>query len=121
MAKANLLTEDYAGVLLVTFTDSSILDGAVIEQIGRELYRLTDEQHKRKLVLNFANVHLLSSHALGVLVTLHKKSKEIDGEMVFCGMKPELKKVFSITSLDKVFKFFPDDAAALASFGVRVR
>jgi anti-sigma B factor antagonist len=120
MAKSNLLLEDYAGVTVVTFTDTSILDTAVIEQLGKDLYHLTDEQDKRKLILDFSNVKFLSSHTLGVLLTLHKKSKAIKGAMVLCGLRPELKKVFSITSLDKVFKFYRDDAEALASFGVRV-
>jgi anti-anti-sigma regulatory factor len=40
--------------------------------------------------------------------------------VVLCGLKPELKKIFSITSLDKIFKFFPNDVGALASFGVRL-
>jgi anti-sigma B factor antagonist len=120
MGKMNLSMEDYAGVMVVTFNDSSILDAAAIEQLGRDLYQLTDEQHRQKLVLNFANVKFLSSQALGVLLTLHKKAREIKGDVVLCGLKPELKKVFTITSLDKIFRFFPDDVGALASFGVRL-
>ena len=37
MAKSNLLVEDYAGVAGVTFNDSSLLDSAMIDQIGRGL------------------------------------------------------------------------------------
>jgi anti-sigma B factor antagonist len=121
MAKANLSMEDYAGVLVVTFTDSSILDTAAIEQLGRNLYQLTDVQNRQKLILDFSNVKFLSSQALGVLLTLHKKVRDIKGEVVMCGLKPELKKIFAITNLDKVFKFFPDDVGALASFGVRLQ
>jgi anti-sigma B factor antagonist len=121
MAKANLSIEDYAGVVVVTFNDSSILDAGAIEQLGKDLYHLTDEQHRQKLVLNFSNVKFLSSQALGILLTLHKKARELKGEVVLCGLKPELKKVFTITSLDKIFKFFADDVAALASFGVRLQ
>lgn len=35
MPKDNLLIEDYAGVTLVTFNDSSILDAGVIESLAR--------------------------------------------------------------------------------------
>lgn len=121
MTKSNLLMEDYAGVIVVTFTDSSILDRGVIEQIGRDLYRLVEEENRRKLVLDFSNVKFLASHTLGILLTLHKKAKEIKGDIVLCGLKQELKKVFTITSLDKVFRFFPTDTAALKSFGVHVQ
>jgi anti-sigma B factor antagonist len=121
MAKTNLSMEDYAGVMLVTFTDSSILDAATIEQLGRDLFHLTDDQNRQKLVLDFSNVKFLSSQALGILLSLHKKAAGIKGEVVLCGLKPELKKIFAITNLDKIFKFFPNDVAALASFGVRLQ
>ncbi len=115
-----MLIEDYAGVTVVTFTDSSILDAATIDQIGRDLYQLTDVQNKQKLVLDFSNVKFLSSHALGVFMTLQRKSQAIKGVMVFAGIRKELMKVFTLTGLDKLFKFFPTDAAALESFGVRL-
>ncbi|MFH1417390.1 MAG: STAS domain-containing protein [Planctomycetota bacterium] len=120
MTTSKLSVEDYAGVTLVKFAESSILETAVIEQLGRDLCHLIDAEHKRKLVLDFSNVKFLSSHALGILLTLHRKAAETKGAIVLCGMRSELKKVFTITSLDKVFKFCRDDAEALASFGVRV-
>ncbi len=120
MPSSKLLVEDYAGVALVKFAESSILETAAIEQLGRDLSHLIDVEQKQKLVLDFANVKFLSSHALGILLTLHRKASEGKGGVVLCGLRPELKKVFTITNLDKVFKFCRDDAEALASFGVRV-
>ena len=121
MAKARILVQSYADVTVVTFSDSSILDAATIDQIGKELYYLVDVQNKQKLILDFFNVQFLASLTLGVLLTLHKKIQSIKGTMVFCGLKKDLMKVFTITNLDKMFKFFPDDAAALKSFGVHVQ
>jgi anti-sigma B factor antagonist len=73
------------------------------------------------MVLDFCNVKFLSSHALGILLTLNKKLAAIKGNLAICGLRSELMKVFSITSLDKMFKFFPDDAAALKSFNIHVK
>jgi len=120
MANSHLLVEDYAGVTVVKLQDSSILDTHVIDRIGRELYALTDEQNRRKLVLDFSNVKFLASHTLGVLLTLRKKSQAIGGSLVLCGLRKDLMQVFLITNLDKVFEFFSDDAAALRHFKVRV-
>jgi len=121
MANSRLVIEDYAGVTVVTFSDSSILDTATIEQLGKDLYALPDTQHKQKVVLDFSNVKFLSSQALGVLLTMQKKMAAIKGSLALVGLRQELMKVFTITSLDRLFKFFPDDAAALKSFGVHVR
>lgn len=120
MASSHLLIEDYAGVTVVTFTDSSILDAATIDQIGKDLYHLTDVQNKQKLVLDFTNVKFLSSHALGVFMTLQRKANAIKGVMVIAALRKELMKVFNLTGLEKLFKFFPSDTAALESFGVRL-
>ncbi|MCG8405326.1 MAG: STAS domain-containing protein [Phycisphaerales bacterium] len=121
MAKPHLLIEDYAGVAVVTFTDSSILDSKSIEELGEALYHMPDHQHKQKLVLDFTHVKLLSSQTIGVLLTLQKKMKAIKGTLVMCGLRKEVMKLFTITNLDREFKFYKDDAAALESFGVRVK
>jgi anti-anti-sigma factor len=121
MAPSRLVIQDYAGITVVTFSDSSILDSATITQIGTDLYKLPDEQHKQKIILDFVNVKFLSSHALGILITLNKKLAAIKGTLVICSLRPELMKVFTITSLDKLLKFYADDAAALKSFGVHVK
>ena len=121
MGNSRMVIEDYAGVTVVTFSDSSILDSTVIEQLGRDLYELTDKQNKQKIILDFTNVKFLSSQVLGVLLTLNKKSQAIKGTLVLCSMKPELKKIFTITNLDKLFKFYKDDGEALGSFGVNLR
>ncbi len=121
MSGARLLIQDYAGVTVVTFQDNSILEVRAIDQIGTDLYELVDVQNKQKMVLDLSNVRLLASHALGVLITLNKKIKAIHGEMVLCSVRKELMKVFSITNLDRIFKFFPDDASALKHFNVHLR
>ena len=121
MAVSRLMVEDYAGVTVVTFQDSSVLEMAIIDQIGKDLCHLIENQNKQKLVLDFVNVRFLASHALGILLMMHKKVTAAKGTMVLCSVRQDLKKVFTITSLDKVFKFFPDDAAALAHFNVTVR
>lgn len=121
MADSHLLVEDYAGVTLVKFQDSSLLETNVIDRIGRELYALADEHDKPKLVLDFSNVKFLASHTLGVLLTLRKKSLAVSGSLVLCGLRKDLMQVFLITNLDKVFEFFDDDTAALGHFRVHVK
>lgn len=121
MSSARLLIQDYAGVTVVTFQDNSILDVRAIDRIAEELYHLVDAQNKQKLILDLSNVRYLASHALGMLITLHKKAKAARGEMVLCGIRAELRSVFSITNLDKILRIFEDDAAALKHFHVHVR
>ena len=120
MAGSHVLIEDYAGVQVVTFTESSILDAGTIGQIAKKLYDVVEKRSRQKLILDFRNVKFLASQMLGILLTLNKKAGASKGSLALCGLRKELMKVFEITKLEKVFKFFPDDAAALASFHVYV-
>lgn len=120
MGNSRLVIEPYADVIVVTFQDSSILEMRIIDQIGQDLYELVDKQNKQKIILDFTNVKFLASHTLGVLLNLNKKAKAINGQMVICCIRKELMKLFTITNLDKVFKFFPTDKEALQHFNVTV-
>ncbi len=118
MAKARLIIQDFADVTAVTFQDTALIQGQVIDQVAVDLYELTDRKNKRKLILDFSNVRLFASQMLSVLITLNKKSEAIKGNLVLCGLRDELKEVFAVTNLDKSFSFFTDTSSALTHFQV---
>ncbi len=105
-------------VTVVCFEESSILDTQLIHDIAHELDQLIEAANSKKLVLDFTEVQFFSSSALGILVTLSKKMTEIKGELVVCALAAELRKVFKITSLDKLFDFADDEDQALRMLGV---
>jgi anti-sigma B factor antagonist len=104
-------------VTVVDFQDGRLLEVQQIEAIGKELYRLVDEMDVKKLVLDFSKVQFLASAAIGMLMTLHRKSTAIKGSFVICGLRRDLMKVFEIMKLTKVFKFAANENEALALFG----
>ena len=115
---ARLLIHMIRDVTVVNFHDSSILDTVQVQQIGEELYDLVDSKARRKLILDFSKVQLLSSSALGVLITLRKKADQIKGQVVICGLRQDLRKIFKITNLERLFTFCDDEEQALNTFGV---
>ena len=104
-------------VTVVDFQEARLLEAQQIEAIGRELFRLVDEMDRKKLVLDFAKVQFLASAAIGMLMTLHKKTTAIKGTFVICSLRRELMKVFEIMKLTKVFKFAANEDEALAMLG----
>lgn len=120
MTGNRLTIEDYAGVVLVTFNESTILDSFVIDEMARVLYQLPDEKKKSRIVLNFSNVRSLSSSALGVLVNLNKKVAAIKGSLALCGIAAEIRKIFVITQLEKDFTFYDSEQSAMRAFNVRL-
>lgn len=113
-----LLTHQMRDVTVVNLNDCSILDAQQVEELGGELNHLVDDRACRKIVIDFTKVKFLSSSALGVLIRLQKKAREIKGSIALCGLRKELMQIFKITSLDKLFAFYDTEEQALAAFGV---
>lgn len=103
-------------VTVVRFVDRKILDEANIQELGQEMFRLVEEDHRTRLLLNFSAVEFLSSAALGKLITLDKKVKANKGKLKLSNIRPEIYEVFAITKLNKLFDIRDDEADALANF-----
>jgi anti-sigma B factor antagonist len=103
-------------VTVVRFVDRKILDEANIQELGQELFKLVEEENRKKLLLNFSTVEFLSSAALGKLITLHKKVKDHAGKLKLTNIRPEIYEVFAITKLNKLFDIKDEEADGLASF-----
>lgn len=111
-----LEVSEVGGVTVVRFVDRKILDEANIQELGKELFALVEEDNRKSLLLNFANVEFLSSAALGKLITLDKKVKAHGGKLKLCNIRPEIYEVFAITKLNKLFDIKEDEATGLDSF-----
>ena len=99
---------------VVEFRTQSLMDPIVLEDIGRSLYRLVDEEDRRMLVLDFERVTYLSSQAIGIILTLNKKLTALKNQsFVLCGVGPKLLELLKITRLDKVLKVVPTQKEAV--------
>lgn len=113
-----LVISQIQGVTVVSFQNASIIDMPTVQSIGEEIYALVDQQALKKIVLDFEPVRFLSSQMLGVLISLQKKAKTINGRVIICGLRPELHKVFQIMKLEKVLEFAADEAGAMKKFDI---
>jgi anti-sigma B factor antagonist len=99
---------------VVEFRTASLMDQLVLEEIGRSLYQLVDEQDKRLLILDFERVQYLSSQAIGILLTLNKKLSALKHtSFVLCGVGDKLMELLKITRLDRVLKIKPSQKEAV--------
>ena len=104
------------GVMIVELADRKILDEVNITQIGQELKELVAGAEKPKIVVDFASVSHMSSSALGVLITLHKRIREKKGQLRLGNVQPTIYEVFVITRLNEIFTICPSRQGALESF-----
>lgn len=101
---------------VVEFLQASLMDPVELEQIGRSLYALVDEQDKRVLVIDFEKVQYLSSQAIGILLTLNKKLSQLPhSKMILCGVGVRLMELLKITRLDRILVLKPTQKEAVKS------
>lgn len=111
-----LTFEDIGGVTIATFTVPELLQEQDVRAVGEQLFHLVDELGRRKLLLDFGDVEHMSSAVLGTLVTLHQKVQAAGGRLVLCAIDPQIREVFAITRLEKVFVIRRDQQEALQAF-----
>jgi anti-sigma B factor antagonist len=114
VTRFNIQTID--GVTIAKFIDNRILDEATIQVIGEQMYRLVDEHGLRKVILDFESVEHLSSAALGKLINMKKKMDAAGGQLAMCSLRKDLKKIFDVTKLTKVFDIKDTVEKALKGF-----
>lgn len=118
-AQARIGVHTVQDVTVVTFEDRSLIDAHAIDEIGEELYDLVRNQHGQKLVLDMGKLVHLSSSALTILAKLRKLIDGAEGAMVLCGLNTDIKRMFKVTALNKLFTFAATQQDALEQLGAR--
>jgi len=97
----------------VAFKSASISNVDRIVVASKQIKDFIDKYRPNRLVFDFKGVKFFSSQVLGLLLEIRAKLKTYDGEVVISEINPQLHRVFKITNLDKIFKFFPDKESAI--------
>ena len=116
--RRRLVVAKIGELAVVRFTDSRIVDSGNIEEMGDEMFALVEKEHMKHVLLNFEGVDFLSSAALNKLILMDKKIKGVGGVLRLCELKAEIREVFVITRLEKVFDIRKSEADAMKAFGV---
>jgi len=99
-------------VSVVSFAKSSISNTEDIVATSEQLGKFIEQNRPRRIVFDFDGVKFFSSHVLGLLLAVRAMLEKHNGEVVISSINPQLHRVFKITNLDQVFKFFPDKERA---------
>lgn len=100
------------GVTVIRLIDSRV---AVMELLNL-LDNAVGEGKIDRLVIDFGSLQQVSSAALGKLIKLMNHADRVRGKLKLCGLHADLRHVFRLTRLDRVFDMYETDAEALASF-----
>ena len=108
-----LTIEEFDGVTVATFVDRKILEESNIQQVGRELFALSDEGRVERLILDLSNVDFMSSAMFNKLFLLQKKAKAAGMTLVLCSINSAVYQVFEITMANRLLQISADREAAI--------
>jgi anti-sigma B factor antagonist len=112
--ESQFIVQQIDKVTVVEFRTASLMDPVELQTISESLYKLIDDEDKRKIVLDFERVHYLSSQAIGIVLAMNKKLSALSGsKLVLAGVGPKLMELIKITRLDKVLTIKPTQDQAV--------
>ncbi|MCL5105224.1 MAG: STAS domain-containing protein [Armatimonadetes bacterium] len=83
----------------------------------REIMLETIDGDSGSLVISMVDVEYIDSSGLGALVGGLKRVSERNGRIVIVCSKPQVRKVFEITGLEKVFPIYDEEDDAIGAVG----
>jgi anti-sigma B factor antagonist len=110
----NLKTE-MSGPKAVVFVMEERLDAHNSDQLKSEMNRLF-ETGVKDIIVDLKDVRFIDSSGLGVLVSGYKNSSTRQGTLKLSGLQTQVKSMFELTRLHRVFDIFPSVDDALDSF-----
>jgi anti-sigma B factor antagonist len=110
----NLNIEEVNGVVVVTILEER-LDAHNSGDLKVEMQRLFDEGRKQVLV-ELREVRFIDSSGLGALVSGFKNAISHHGALKLVSLQPQVKSMFELTRLHRVFEIFGSAPEALDSF-----
>lgn len=94
------------------------LRGRRLEDLSLALKTLV-AQAPRVILLDMAGVTFLDSAALGELIAMKRRAVAAGSDIALLHLVGKVRAMIEMVSLDKVFRMFDDETAALEAFGVR--
>jgi len=73
------------------------------------------EKEQYNLIINLEDVRYIDSTGLGVLIGALKKVREHNGSINLICTNPQIKKIFNITGLVKIFGIYKNQEEAISS------
>jgi len=109
------LKTELNGNLMVIFVREERLDAHNSDELKAELNRIF-EQGTKDILLDLKEVRFIDSSGLGVLVSGFKNASTRQGSLRLCGLQTQVKSMFELTRLHRVFDIFQTVDEALESY-----
>jgi len=109
-----LKIEEKGAVVLIEVKEER-LDAHNSSDLKAQMLNLFEEG-KNNIVVDLNDVRFVDSSGLGALVSGFKNASARNGNLKLCGLQPQVRSMFELTRLHRVFEIFPGVDEAVSSF-----
>lgn len=110
----NLKTELHGKIQVITVREER-LDAHNSDKLKTEMLQLF-EGGAHDMLIDLKEVRFIDSSGLGVLVSGFKNASTRQGSLKLCSLQAQVKSMFELTRLHRVFDIFPSVDEALDSY-----
>jgi len=110
----NLQIEEHGQAMLLIVLEER-LDAHNSGELKTQMLKLFEEG-KPNLVIDLQQVKFVDSSGLGAMVSGFKNASSRNGTLKLAGLQLQVKSMFELTRLHRVFEIFPSVEEALASY-----
>ena len=103
-------------VTVIRIRSKQLMGSDVIAELSSQLYKLVDEQGKRKFILNCHDVDYVSNSVLGQLLIWDEKIRQTGGSMRICKLRHHVMDQIKVRKLLAQFDICIDEETALRGF-----
>ncbi len=88
-----------SGAVVALLNRPQLTEHDNLEQLEQEFATLIETYGVRKLVVNLERLNYLTSHAIGKLISLHKKMQRAGGTLILCSAGDEVRQILETSHL----------------------
>lgn len=104
MSEQPLISFESQGAMIVgTINSPSVLDQGDISRFGSEIMDYVTSHPGVNLLLNFEQVHFLSSTVVNELLRVHNAVRSLQGTLRLCALNRNVHALFKLTGFDRTF------------------
>lgn len=89
---------------------NGILDSSQGQEFRQMINEVLEQDNSTRIVLlDFKSVTFMDSSGLGALVLAFKALRAADKKLIICSINEQVRILFELTGMDKVFEIFPNE------------
>jgi anti-anti-sigma factor len=111
----NLTTDRSEGIAIVRVGETRLMYPLLADFSGAVMALLTSGD--KKVMIDLSKVTYVDSATIGCLMDLYRQTSAAGGELRLAGVNKRVETMLTMTGAHNFLKMFPDEAAAIQSFG----